>query len=216
MGSWVARFTLLAGLCLFGTARAQVTEETVARKRFAFNPHPGDRCEYFLVTEFSASFSSARSPQDPVDRYVFTDSFGLMKNLGGRGAVGAAIEVSLAQGEVHYAPTARYKHWLGGMQSVEVTAGHFLSDSPGLIGPIVTARYSPVNYFHLQAGVCRYREQWTTVTYPYIYPNSFEFHDERNYRVFGGVGLAGVPGAISWGGQAVALVIAASIAISMY
>jgi hypothetical protein len=209
---------LIAGLWSLASAvhaHAQAAEPDPApsRKRFSFTPRPGDRCEYFFVTEFQASYTSARA-QDPVDRYIFTDSFGLMRNVG-RGAVGASLDVSLALGAVRFSPMVRYKRWLGSKQSVE-SVGHFLEDSPGLVGPIVTARYCPVNYFHLQAGVCQYREQWTVVTNPYNYPDDFEFHDEKTYRVFGGLGFGGIPGVSLWGAQLVGVVILGSFAAAMY
>src|SRR4029450_12924129 len=122
-------------LCPAGAAGAEQaeSESTLSvRRGLAINPCGDDGCRYFLVTEFSASVA-ARTTQDPVDSFIFSDALGVMKNFPGGWSLGGSIDAHLALGVLKFAPTLRYKHWLTARQSVDVVAGYVLDRKDGLI-----------------------------------------------------------------------------------
>jgi hypothetical protein len=192
-------------LCLSGTARAQPVSPANAdtaggaakRRGVSFSPKPYARCDVFFVTEFSANLLFVEV-DDQMDRFLFTDSFGLMKNLTPDKALGGSFDLHVAQGVAKYAVTVRYKQWLGERQSVDLSLGFFPDDAPGIVGPIANLRYSPAQSFYVQAGLCQIKEQWGT----YVgYPEYFRYHEARTFRVYGGIGCGGVPGVVLWGAQ---------------
>jgi hypothetical protein len=183
------------GAAADSTATSTAGGESSTRP-FSFNPDPA--ADYFLVTEFRVSRLAIADTQDPVDSYLFTDSFGLMRRLSSHDAVGATIDFHLAEGEFAAAPSIRYRRWLTRQQSIELSAGYASGDKV-LSGPIVEARYSPVPPLHVQVGVARYVER------RYVYePPVFVLREEKKQRWYGGVGCAGSIGAVAWGAQLVA------------
>jgi hypothetical protein len=206
---WIATAVLAAcafALLGFAPAHAQPAD-TLSIDRpprvLVFNPDTPDRCEWFFVTEFSTSYVPMATV-DGYDNFLFDDSFGLMKNAGSHTAVGASMSFLLAQGEIHYTPTVRYKRWLG-TRSVDVTLGYAAGELQGPTGPILTARYSPTRWFHMQAGACRIREV-RYLDYP-----EFSVEERRPIRMFAGVGFGGVAGVGLWAAQAVGIVILTSL-----
>ena len=129
------------------------------RRSFSGTPQPPDRCDYFLIPEFSLNALAVKVQHGHLgDQFLYTDSFGLMKNMG-RSALGASIDVHLAratgtEAQVKVAPSVRYKRWLAGKQSLDISLGYVLrGKDPGLEGPIGALRYSPLSTFYLQAGL---------------------------------------------------------------
>ncbi len=97
--------------------------------------------------------------QDGVDRYLFTDAIGLMRNIDRSRAVGASIDVHLTAGAFRFTPTIRFKQWLTGRRSLDLSLGYASAtiEQEGVVGPIVDVRFSPTGWFHVQAGACRIR-----------------------------------------------------------
>lgn len=150
---------VLTGSAAESTTAASAVDAPSSTRPFSFNPDPD--VDYFLVTEFRASRVAIPDTQDPIDSYLFTDSFGLMKRLSRANAVGATIDFHLAEGEFSAAPSIRYRRWLTRKQSLELSAAYASGDKT-LGGPIVEARYSPLPLFHVQIGVARYTERTTS------------------------------------------------------
>lgn len=199
-------------LCLAGTAHAEPASpadapgEAAKRKGLSFTPKPYAQCDVFFVTEFSANLLFV-PVDDQMDRFLFTDSFGLMKNLTRDKALGGSIDLHLAQGVIKYAVTLRYKQWLGERQSVDLSLGFFPDDAPGIVGPIANARYSPLQTFYVQAGVCQFKElEWQYVPAP----EYFRYHEARTYRLYTGIGCGGAAGAILWGAQLLVIAVVGS------
>jgi hypothetical protein len=178
-------------------------------RAIVFSPDRADRCDYFFVTEFNAGVTGVKS-QDGVDRFLFTDAFGLMRNIDRTRAVGVSIDAHLAAGAIRFTPTIRFKQWLAGRRSLDLSLGYASTpiDHEGVVGPIVDVRYSPTAWFHVQAGACRIRSVGSIWYYP-----DYRVDEDSQFQLHAGVGLGGVPGVISWGAQAIgfaALVLAFS------
>ena len=178
------------------------------RRSFPFAPQPPDRCDYFLITEFSVNALAVKVQHGHLgDQFLYTDSFGFMKNSG-RSALGASADVHLnratgEQAEVKLAPTMRYKRWFAGKQSLDLSLGYVLrGKDPGLEGPIGALRYSPLTTFYLQVGACQFRE---INPVPGSFP--YQYREETKTRLFAGAGIGGAPGAVLWGLQVVGLII---------
>ncbi len=188
---------------------AQPAAPVRPRRTLSFTPHRLDRCAYFVVTETSGSRVSVTTV-DKMDEYLFTDGIGLMKNLDQRWAVGGGVDLHLARGQVVAAPTVRCRRWFAGEQSVEASLGYVFAPRPNemgyapaqLVGPIVSARYSPTPGLFVQGGVCRLREG----RYDYDQlTRTFTYLQQERTRAFGGVGLGGGAGAVLWGVELVTL-----------
>jgi hypothetical protein len=183
------------------------------RRSFSVNPQPLDHCDTFLITEATFDVVAVKVPNGHLpDRFLYTDSFGFMKNMG-RSALGLSIDVhvtkaSTTQTRVKFAPTVRYKRWLPRSQSVDLLLGYVSKgQSAGLGGPMATLRYSPLTTLYLQAGACQFRE---IDLVPGSSPS--RFREETKTRLFAGAGTGGVPGEVLWGLEAVAgLLIAAGL-----
>jgi len=204
---WRAVLVAAAALLLWepGHALAQ------SRRTVVFAPDRPNRCDYFFVTEFNATATGANS-QDAVDRFLFTDAVGIMRNIDGSRAVGLSLDAHLTAGELRFAPTVRFKQWLGGRSSLDVLFG-YATDSPekeGVVGPVMDVRYSPTAWFHLQAGACRIRN----VTSIWYYPE-YRVEGNTRFEFHAGVGLGGVPGVVSWGAQAVGAAVLVSLLSGM-
>ena len=193
-------------LVLSSPSHAEVSGDSLA----AAPPHPAvvfapdrpDRCDFFFVTEFSASTTAAHS-QNGEDDFIFTDALGLMRNVGRSQAVGLSIDAHVAAGNTRFVPTLRFKQWLAGRQSVDVLVGYAVDDPlrEGVVGPIVDLRYSPNAWFYVQAGACRVRSISSIFYYP-----EYQVNQESPLRFHAGLGLGGVAGVASWGAQAIAIV----------
>jgi len=172
-----------------------------ARPTLLFNPNTSERCGWFFISESNVSYVPLDS-HEPSDKFMVDDSIGLMKNVGSRNAVGASMDAIIAQGDVHYAPTVRYKRWYG-TRSVDLMLGYTSSIENGPTGPILTARYSPARLIHMQVGACRFQELFYPNNDPYL-----PLEERKSLRVFAGIGFGGVPGVALWGVQAAGLLIA--------
>ncbi len=169
------------------------------RRTIVFTPDRPDRCEYFFVTEFNVSATGVKS-QDGVDRFLFTDALGVMRNIDRSRAVGLSLDAHLAAGGIRFAPTIRFKQWLAGRSSLDLLVGyaHTPIEQEGVTGAIVDARYSPTAWFHIQAGACRIR----SVSSIWYYPD-YHVNEDTQLAFHAGVGLGGVPGVVSWGVQGI-------------
>jgi len=185
---------------LAGATPARSEPSPQPRKAIAFAPGRQDVCDFFLVTEFTASATGGTS-EGGVDRVLFTDAFGIMRNIGESRAVGVSVDTHLAEGAIRFTPTVRFKQWFAGRQSVDLLVGyaHASLEQEGVVGPVVDVRYSPTAWFHVQAGGCRIR----SVSSIFYYPD-YQVHEKSPYKIHVGAGLGGAPGAVSWGLQAIA------------
>jgi len=208
---WISVAALLALAVTFpaGSAHGQpvdALQPAPARPALVFNPNTPDRCEWFFITESNINYAPMNAPNS---RFMLDDSFGLMKQVGERTAVGASIDLILA-GDVHYAPTVRYKRWHG-RQSLDLMLGYVPGELAGPTGPILTARYSPAPRYHMQIGACRYNEDATGLYYPPgSYFPAYLVEERKPLRVFAGIGFGGIPGISMWGAQAVVLMVVAA------
>lgn len=196
---WFAALT--TALVAAAPASAVAGSPAEPHRAIVFAPDRPERCDFFFVTEFNAGFTGGTS-QDGVDRYLFTDALGLMRNVDRSRAVGASIDAHLTGGAIRFAPTVRYKQWLIGRSSLDLTLGYTTAaiDQEGVVGPIVHVRYSPTSWFQLQAGACRVRNVTSSFYYPYYHVNQ-----TTRTHVFAGAGLGGLPGVLSWGAQAIGI-----------
>jgi len=171
-------------------------------RTIVFSPDRPDRCDYFFVTEFNLGVTGVKS-QDGVDRFLFTDALGLMRNIDRTRAVGVSVDAHLTAGAFRFAPTIRLKQWLAGRSSIDLSLGYATTsiEQEGVAGPIVDVRYSPTTWFHVQAGACRIRN----VRSIYYYP-TYHVGEDSQVQLHAGVGLGGLPGVISWGAQGIAFV----------
>lgn len=173
-----------------------------SHKPIVFSPDRPDRCDYFFVTEFSTAVTGVKS-QDGLDRYLFTDALGLMRNIDRTRAVGASIDAHLSAGMVRFAPTLRFRQWLADRSSIELSLGYASASitQEGVVGAIANLRYSPAAWCHVQAGACRIRQ----VRSIFIFPD-YRVDQNTQLQLYAGIGLGGVPGVISWGAQALGAV----------
>ena len=182
-----------------GTVWASSLAHAESFRTTSFTPDRPERCTFFFVTEFDAGVTGGRA-RDVTDRFLFTDALGLMANIDRTRAVGASLDVHLVEGAIRFTPTFRFKQWLAGRRSLDASLGYAFAsaEEEGLVGTIGTIRYSPTQWFHLQAAACRVRNV-TSIRY------SPDFHVEGDTRfhLYAGVGLGGVPGIVSWGAQGV-------------
>jgi hypothetical protein len=204
-GRWVRSVWLATGLLISVPEPVLCdTRPVVAapHRTIVFGPDRPERCDYFFVTEFSVGATNRKS-QDAVDRFLLTDGLGVMRNIDRRRALGVSIDAHLAAGAIRFAPTIRYKHWLAGRSSIDLLLGyaHTAIQQEGVTGPIVDVRYSPTQWFHVQAGACRIRNVRSIFYYP-----DFHVDEDTRLRVHAGIGLGGVPGVVSWGVQAIGAV----------
>ncbi len=188
---------------VYGTAHGESSPGFAEPHRtIVLTPDRPERCDYFFVTEFNAGVTGVKS-QDGVDRFLFTDALGLMKNIDHSRAIGASIEAHLTAGATRFAPTIRFKQWLKGRSSVDLSLGYAITSiqQSGVAGPIIDVRYSPNAWFHIQAGACRIRD----INSIYYYP-VYRVEDTSEVQAYVGAGLGGVPALVSWGAQAVGAV----------
>ena len=173
---------------------------TEPRKTVSFSPDRHDRCDYFWITEFDASLTPGVDVRDAVDGFIFTDALGLMRNIDRSRAVGISVDAHVAAGGFRFAPTLRFKQWLAGRASLDLSLGYVTNDieHEGVVGPIVDVRYSPNEWLHFQAGACRIRNVGFITYYP-----EYSVDEQSPLRFFAGVGLGAVPGVVSWGAQAI-------------
>ena len=182
------------------------------RRRVSFTQHRLDRCASFMILEASGNRLTAVTV-DKMDEFIVTNGFGLMKNIDQRWAVGGAVELYWARGAVIAAPALRCRRWFAREQSIEASLGYISNGASrssafyggsavSLVGPIVSARYSPIPGYFVQGGLCRYRvqeDEYDPLT------QSFRFWSHDYSKGYGGIGLGGFGGAALWGVEALAL-----------
>lgn len=173
-----------------------------ARPTFQFRPDRLEKCDFFFVTEFSVSAIGTGSVE-PMDDLLFTNSFGLMRNIDRSRAIGLALDAHVAKG-FRLSPTVRFKQWLARRSSVDVTVGyaHAPFDEEGIVGWNGEARYYPAPWFHVRTGLCRIRD----VHAIYYFPDP-RVEQTTETRFHAGVGVGEVPGVAAWGGQVLLLAV---------
>lgn len=191
---------MVAGL--FATpasGRGQASATAEPHRALVFSPDRPERCDFFFVTEFNAGMTGVES-QDALDKFLFTDAIGLMWNADRSRAIGVSIDAHLANGALRFVPTLRAKQWLTGRSSMDLSLGYAFTsiEQDGITGAIFQVRYSPTQWIHLQAGGCRVRE----VSSIWYFPD-YHVEEVTQFRIYGGVGLGGVPAVVAWGAQAV-------------
>jgi hypothetical protein len=155
---------------------------------------------YFLVTE--AGVRKIWMPTtDHMDQYIFLNNFGLMKRIAPRRAVGGSVDMTLALGEIKFAPTVRYKHWLEKAGSLDFSFGYIADNKRGAVGPVLNARYSPGKYFYVEAGLCQIEVGYERA---YYFPHSPYPPAAGRPRLNGylGAGFTGGAGALVWAAEA--------------
>ena len=173
-----------------------------ARRGLKFWPDRLEKCDYFMVTEFSVGLTGSAS-QEPMDDFLLTDALGIMRNIDGSRAVGFSLDAHLARGMVRVAPTVRFKQWLKGRSSVDLTLGyaHTPLEEEGVVGWIGDVRYYPVPWFHLRAGACRVRDVHSI----WHFSDGTTVDHTTRANVHAGIGVGEVPGVVAWGAQAILL-----------
>lgn len=189
-GAWAACLLTAAVTLLSGTAAL------AQRSAFQFRPDRLEKCDFFLVTEFSVSVIGTGSPE-PIDDLLFTDSFGIMRNIDPSHAVGLTLDAHVARG-LRLTPNVRFKQWFSRRSSIDLTLGyaHAAVEDDGVFGWIGDVRYSPAPWFHVRTGVCRIRE-----VHAITYLPDRQVNQTVLTRFHAGVGVGEVPGVIAWGGQ---------------
>lgn len=187
------------------------------RRPLSFTPHRFDQCAFFAVLEASWN-RGAMETGDSMDKFLITNGIGLMKNIDQHWAVGGVVDLHWEGGVMKVAPTVRCRRWFAGEQSVEASLGYIANPTPtndvlmrsgmSLVGPIVSARYSPTPGFFVQGGMCRYREQRYDYDPP-TYTARYSTHDSS--KAYGGIGLSGPGGAVAWGVELLALGLALAL-----
>jgi hypothetical protein len=99
-------------------AAGPVVAESTTVGGLCWRARPEPRCGWFLITEFGMGHSS-RDPYTPRADI----GFGLMKNVGRRNAVGAALVFSGDESHNRIAFNPRYRRWLNSVLAFEVGAG---------------------------------------------------------------------------------------------
>ncbi len=161
------------------------------------------RCDWFVVFEAGAAHVFVKA-DDWVDHTLFTNSLGLMRNIGERDAVGGSLDMHWVAGDVVMAPTVRWRRFLGRSASAEAMVGWTNATREGVDGPIAQVRYAPTPQVYVLAGAFPYR-RWEVVPYP---QEGFATPKLRNdTRVFAGIGFTGVPAAVAWATEALALAV---------
>jgi hypothetical protein len=188
------------------------------RRPLSFTPHRLDKCAFYVALEASWNRGSMETG-DSMDKLLITNGIGLMKNIDQRWAVGGVVDLHWEGGIAKVAPTVRCRRWFAGEQSVEATLGYIANGTrtddvrmrteTGLMGPIVSVRYSPTPGFFVQGGVCRYRER----RYDYEgYGPYLPRHWTHDYsKAYGGIGLSGPGGAVAWGAEIITLGLALAL-----
>jgi hypothetical protein len=119
--SWVTIIVLGAAF-----ARPAMAEDVCWRGR------PSAACRYFLITEFGLG-GNLSTPADParadhVSTEMLIYDLGFMTNIGGGSAIGATISFK-AMYETRLGFFGRYRRWLGGEWSLDLSPGIILIGS---------------------------------------------------------------------------------------
>lgn len=175
-------------------------------RTFRKTPAPLAKCDWFPLLEAGVA-RLATSENQWEDNVLFTNSVGLMRNVSERDALGASVDVHLTNGFGSWAPTVRWRRFVGASASTEVSAGWVVNDHLGVRGPIGQLRYAPVPQVYAQIGATRYRHyEWSLAP-----DGSLTSRLETDPRLFVGAGCNGVPAAVTTVVEALALAVAFSV-----
>lgn len=178
-------------------------------RTFRKTPAPLAQCDWFPLLEAGVARLTTSENQWE-DNVLFTNSVGLMRNVSERDALGASVDVHLTNGFGSWAPTVRWRRFVGASASAEVSAGWVVNDHDGVRGPIAQLRYAPVPQVYAQVGATQYRHyDWD------IAPGgAASAHLKKDTRLFVGAGCNGVPAAVTTVVEVLALAVAFSVAMS--
>ena len=171
-----------------GQGRSRSADEPCLRAR------PAPECKVFFLTNAGGYLKPASGPGSSRLRAVV--DWGVMVNVGRRGAIGGSWFVSLDEDDFTTGPALRYRHWFAQRGSLDVAIGtpaaggqNFRSGS--ILGLV---KYNPVHWF----GVSVRPEYVRRTTYD---PTDFTPHTTGSGRLYAGAEFGGVPGlALSLGG----------------
>lgn len=184
------------------TAQAvpSVVRDSGEHRAFRKTPAPLAQCDWFPVLEAGVA-RLATSQDDWEDNALFTNSVGLMRNVSTRDAIGASLDVHMTNGFGAWAPTVRWRRFVGTTASAEVSTGWIVNDHLGVRGPIAQARYAPIPQVYAQVGATQYRHyEWT------VAPGGAATASlKKDTRFFAGAGCNGVPAAVTTVVEALAL-----------
>lgn len=185
------------------TARRAV-RDTGQHFTYRSTPGPLARCDWFLVFEIGAAGIAVRR-DDWVDRTLFSNGAGLMRNVGERDAVGASLDLISTGDAVTLTPTVRWRRFVGRSASVDASLGFVDNKDEGVHGPIARVKYAPIPQVYGEAGVTAFRRlEWE----PLGPPNGpMIAHEVSDPAVFGGIGFTGRPAAALWVAEAVAFAV---------
>lgn len=175
-------------------------------RTFRKTPAPLEKCDWFPLLEAGVA-RVTKSENQWEDNLLITNSAGLMRNVSERDALGASIDVHLTNGFGSWAPTARWRRFLGERASAELSAGWIVNDHLGARGPIAQVRYAPVPQVYAQIGATQYRHyEWSVAPDGWLTSRL-----KKDTRLFVGAGCNGVPAAVTTVVEALALVVAFSV-----
>ena len=178
-------------------------------RTFRKTPAPLAKCDWFPLLEAGVA-RMATSENQWEDNVLFTNSVGLMRNVSERDAIGASIDVHLTNGFGTWAPTARWRRFVGERASAELSAGWVVNDHLGARGPIAQVRYAPVPQVYAQIGATQYRHyEWSVAPDGWLTSRL-----KKDTRLFVGAGCNGVPAAVTTAVEALALAVAFSVVMS--
>ncbi len=178
-------------------------------RTFRKTPAPRARCDWFPVLEAGVARLNL-SEQAWEDNILFSNSVGLMRNVGERDAVGGSLDAHWTNGNVTLTPTVRWRRFYGRASSAEASAGWMDNGKTGAHGPIAQVRWAPVPQVYLQAGAVQHRRYVWDVA-PGGWLSTRQVNDTR---IFVGAGCNGVPAAVTTVVEALALAVAFSVVMS--
>lgn len=174
--------------------------DTGEHRTFRKTPAPLAQCDWFPVFEAGVA-RLGTSQGEWEDNVLFTNSVGLMRNVNTRDALGASLDVHMTSGFGAWAPTVRWRRFVGTTASAEVSAGWIVNHHLGVRGPIAQVRYAPIPQVYAQVGATQYRHyDWS------IAPGGAATASLRkDTGFFVGAGCNGVPAAVTTVVEALAL-----------
>lgn len=184
-------------------AARPVVADTGQFRRLRWSPSPAAKCDWYVVFEAGIAHVFVRA-DDWVDNTLFTNSVGLMRNVGERDALGGSLDMHLVAGDIVIGPSVRWRHFVGNSASAEAMVSWANAANEGVDGLMATLRYAPASQVYVEAGAFQYR-RWEFVPYPQ--PGFGIGHQRHDARAFAGIGFTGAPAAATWTVEALALAV---------
>ncbi len=176
-----------------------------------FSPAPRSRCDWFLSPEAGIAVLAAKADTWG-DRMLLTNGIGLLRNVGERDAVGAALELFSTGEASTLAPSLCWRRFLGPGASLGAAVGFVENKEFGVHGPVARVQYAPIPSVGVQAGVIAYRRiEWE---HPVSGTAQVLAHERSDPAAFAGVNVTGKPAVLLSVAEALALATAFAIVMS--